>query len=71
MSNLTQSQRLKLPLSDFGWPDKRLYPIVDASDVSDAASLIGKAPAPMRGRIKARIIAIAKRKGFAIPDAWK
>jgi len=71
MSNLSQAERDKLPLSSFGDPANRKYPIVDASDVSDAASLIGKAPAFKRAAIKARIIAIARRKGFPIPDAWK
>lgn len=71
VSNLTQAQRDKLPLSAFGYPEKRLYPILDASDVRAAASLIGKAPADVRDRIKARVIAIAKRKGFPIPKAWQ
>lgn len=69
MSNLTKKQRDALPLSDFGDPDRRLFPIVDASDVSDAAHLIGKAKNPEK--VKARIVAIARRKGFPIPDAWK
>jgi hypothetical protein len=69
MSTLNAAQRARLPLSDFGDPARRLFPIVDASDVSDAAHLIGKAHNP--AAVKARIIAIAKRKGFGIPDAWK
>lgn len=71
MSNLSKAQRDALPLSSFGWPEKRLYPIVDASDVSAAAHLIGKAPASVRERIKARIIAIAMRHGWPIPQAWQ
>jgi hypothetical protein len=71
VSNLTQAQRDALPDSSFGWPEEKKYPILDASDVADAAALIGKAPEGMRDRIKRRIIAIAKRKGFPIPDAWK
>jgi len=69
MSNLTQKQRMQLPLSSFGQPEDRKFPIVDASDVADAASLIGKAKNP--AKTKARIIAIARRKGFAIPAAWE
>jgi hypothetical protein len=71
MSTLTKAQRDRLPLSSFGDEAHRLYPIVDASDVRGAAALIGKAPASQRAHIKARIIAIAKRKGFPIPDAWQ
>lgn len=63
--------RDKLKASDFGDPAGRKFPIVTAGDVSDAASLIGKADDP--AAVKARIIAIAKRKGFesAIPESWK
>lgn len=71
MSTLTNAQRLKLPLADFGDPERRRYPIVDASDVSDAASLLGKAAPSERDAIRKRIVAIARRKGFDIPDAWK
>lgn len=74
MSNLSAEERRTLPASDFGWPDGPHgpeYPIMDASDVGAAASLIGKAPPDQQARIKRRIISIAKRKGFPIPDAWK
>lgn len=54
---------------DFGDPKARKFPIMIAADVTDAASLIGKADDPEA--VKQRIIAIAKRKGFDIPDAWK
>lgn len=60
--------RDKLPESDFAGPN-RSYPIVTAGDVADAASLIGKAADP--AAVKARIISIAKRKGFALPKAWQ
>lgn len=55
--------------SDFAGPD-RTFPIMTADDVRDAARLIGKADDPEA--VKRRIIAIAKRKGFAdaIPEAW-
>lgn len=69
MSKLTKKQRDELPLSDFGDPDRRLFPIVDQDDVDSAAHLIGKAKNP--GAVKKRIISIAKRKGLTIPDAWK
>lgn len=69
MSNLTKQQRDALPESDFGQPNGRLFPIVDQDDLDSAAHLIGKAKNP--DKVKARIIAIAKRKGLKIPDAWQ
>ncbi|MGN6810144.1 MAG: hypothetical protein ACTHMP_04660, partial [Thermomicrobiales bacterium] len=57
-----------LPLDSFGDPDNRLFPIVDQDDVDSAAHLIGKAKNP--AAVKRRIVAIAKRKGLKIPDAW-
>lgn len=69
MSTLTQAQRMKLPLSSFGDPERRLFPIVDQDDVDSAAHLIGKARNP--AAVKARIIRIARRKGLSLPDAWK
>jgi len=69
MSTLTKKQRDALPESAFGDPARRLFPIVDCSDVADAAHLIGKAKNP--GAVKARIISLAKAKNCTIPDAWK
>jgi len=69
VSNLTKKQRDALPASDFGSPEDRLFPIVDQNDVDSAAHLIGKAKNPEA--VKARIVAIAKRKGLKIPDAWQ
>jgi hypothetical protein len=56
--------------ADFAGPD-RSFPIMTAQDVRDAAKLIGKADDPEA--VKRKIIAIAKRKGFAdaIPEAWQ
>lgn len=69
MSKLTQAERDKLPLSSFADPEHRKYPILDQSDVDAAAHLVGKASDPEK--VKRRIIAIAKRLGLSIPDAWK
>jgi phage head maturation protease len=69
MSNLSQAERDKLPASSFGDPEGRKFPIVDQDDVDSAAHLIGKASDPEK--VKARIVAIARRKGLSIPDAWK
>lgn len=63
----TAKDRDKIPLSDFGDPQRKKYPIVTQQDVHDAASLIGKAGPG----VKERIIRIAKRKGFSLPDAWE
>lgn len=61
--------REDIPTGDYGDPDNKKFPIVTQASVDDAASLIGKAANP--DAVKARIIAIAKRKGFTIPDAWQ
>jgi hypothetical protein len=61
-------EREEIPAEDFAGPDKS-YPIVNQASVDDAASLVGKADDP--DAVKAKIIAIAKRKGFDIPEAWK
>ena len=57
--------RDKLPESDFAGPH-RSFPIVNQSDVSDALHLAGHADDP--GAVRARIRAIARRKGFGVPD---
>ena len=65
--------RDKIPAEDFAGPNKS-FPIVKPGDVSDAASSLGRAKGD-RDAIKAKIIAIAKRKGASyvaeLPDAWK
>ena len=68
MSKLTKKERDKLPEADFGDPERRLFPIMDQDDVNSAAHLIGKAKDPEK--VKARIVAIARRKKLTIPDAW-
>ncbi|HEU4988448.1 MAG TPA: hypothetical protein VFT41_01540, partial [Gemmatimonadaceae bacterium] len=69
MTKWTQAKRDALPLSQYGDPDHKLFPISDQDDVDSAAHLIGKAKNPEK--VKARVIAIAKRLGLSIPDAWK
>ena len=65
--------RDKLPEGDFAGPH-RSFPIVTPGDVSDAASSLGRAKGD-HDSIKARIIAIAHRKGpeyvAQLPDAWQ
>lgn len=63
-----QGKRDKLDDKDFAGPGQS-YPIATQADVDSAAKLVGKAADP--AAVKKRIIAIAKRKGLSIPDAWK
>jgi phage head maturation protease len=64
----TDKDREKIPDEDFAGP-ARSFPIVTQSDVADAARLIGHAADP--DAVKARIIGIAKRKGFSLPESWQ
>lgn len=73
MSDWTKAEREKLPDSDFGWPEEKKYPVKTAKDFHDAWSLVGHAPEELQDRIRRRLIAIAKRKGFALfpaAEAW-
>src|SRR5260221_12942640 len=56
--------RDKLSEADFAGPN-RTFPIVTQSDVGDAMKLSGKAKDP--AAVKARIAAIARRKGLTPP----
>jgi hypothetical protein len=60
--------RSKMPDSDFAGPHSS-FPVRTQQDVYNAARLVGHAADP--AAVKAAIIRIAKRKGFALPDAWK
>src|SRR5581483_9325736 len=62
--------RKQIPREDFAWPEERKYPITSQAHLDAAAKLIGRAPEAMQAKIKARAIAIAKRKGFKLPDSW-
>ena len=62
MTQWTAEKRDKLPLSDFGDPENRKYPIADCSDVKDAWNLAGHADNP--DAVRSRIKRIAKRKGL-------
>lgn len=70
MSNLSQTERDKLPDSDFGDPAGRRFPIIDQSDVDASAHLIGRAKGINVAKVKARIIAICKRKKLNPPATW-
>lgn len=73
---IPKAERDALPSSDFGYVngDRRLFPIVIAGDVLDAARLIGRAKGlsdDERAAVKKKIISISKKKGFDIPQSWK
>lgn len=65
---ISQKQRDAMDDSDFAGPHQS-FPIKTQEDVDSAAHLIGHADDPEA--VKAKIIAIAKRKGLSVPDAWK
>lgn len=60
-------EREDIPAEDYAGPDKS-FPIVDQDSVDSAARLVGHADDP--AAVKAKITAIAKRKGLKVPDAW-
>jgi hypothetical protein len=62
-----QSKRDKLDHADFAGPDQS-FPILTQADVDAAAHLVGKAADPEA--VKRKIIAIARRKGLKVPEAW-
>lgn len=66
--------RNKLADADFVDPQGRRFPIASCADVADAVSSYGRAdPKIPYATFKARLTAIAKRKGCAdsLPDNWK
>lgn len=60
--------RAKIDTEDFGDPAARKFPITNQASVSSAAHLIGKAGDP--NAVRARIVAICKRKGLTPPPEW-
>lgn len=65
---IPKAERDKIPDEDFAGPD-RTFPINTQAHLDAAAHLIGHAADP--AAVKRKAIAIAKRKGFKLPDAWK
>jgi len=66
--------RNKLDAADFVDPDGRRFPIATCADIPDAVSSYGRAnPKIPYAKFKARLTAIAKRKGCegSLPDDWK
>ena len=70
MSNLTPAQRDKLPDSAFCGPN-RTFPVLDASDVKAAATLLGKESPAVQEQIKECAMRKARRFGWPIPESWK
>lgn len=67
LRDIPQAVRDEMPESDFAGPDQS-FPIKNQADVDAAKRLIGKAANP--DAVKKKIIAIAKKKGLTIPEAW-
>lgn len=65
---IPQKERDSYDADDFAGPD-RTFPITSQAQLDAAAHLIGHAADP--DAVKRKAIAIAKRKGFTLPDAWK
>jgi len=66
--------RAKIDSQDFVDPDGRRFPITDCASIGDAISSYGRAdPKIPYAKFKARVTAIAKRKGCqgSLPDNWK
>lgn len=64
--------RVKIENDDFVDPDRRRFPIATCADVPDAVSSYGRAnPKIPYAQFKARLTAIAKRKGCDLPASWK
>lgn len=74
--DIPQAERDAMDAADFAGKDKS-FPVNRPEDVAAAASSLGRAGDDNYGpgELKARIIAIAKRKGPAfvaqLPDAWR
>ena len=69
---LSKQQRDDLPKNVFGHPEKRLFPILSKDDVLSASQLLGRAKLTEAERVsvKNRIIKIATKEGFEIPEVW-
>ncbi len=66
----SQKDRDKMDDSDFGDPENQAFPVKVAQDVINAASRLHNAKGD-QSAIKSRIIRIAKRKGFPLPQTWQ
>jgi hypothetical protein len=74
--NATPKEREAMPANDFVLPDTRNFPIITPDDVSAAVSSWGRYEGESTfEEFKAKLIALAKRKGpdfvAALPQAWR
>lgn len=65
---IPQKERDSYDAEDFAGPD-RSFPITSQAQLDAAAKLIGHADDP--ATVKKKAIAIAKRKGFKLPESWQ
>lgn len=68
---VSQKERDKMPLEDFGDPENRGFPVKDEKHFKLAVRDLGREPAEKQEKIKKRLIEIARRKGYAIPSTWE
>ena len=65
---ISEEERNNIPSADFAGPNHS-FPINSQAHVLAAAHLYGRAEDPEK--IKANIIKIARRKGYALPPEWQ
>jgi len=65
---VTEAERARIPDDSFAGPN-HTFPIDTQAHVFAAAHLYGRAADPQA--VRARIIEIAKRRGFSLPEGWE
>jgi hypothetical protein len=71
---MSPATRAKAKASDYGDPENNKFPIMSQASVLSAARLLGRAKGyddAKRAAVKARVVRIAKRKGYSLPKAWQ
>jgi hypothetical protein len=71
LAYVSQKERDKMSSDDFGWPEKKKYPVKDQKHLDAAVKLLGRAPKNKQAAIKKRLKQIAKRKGLKLPKEWE
>lgn len=64
MAKMSSKQRNKLDDSEFGLPEKRMYPLNDKAHVESAVKLFGHCPDKDKPELARRILAKAKEFGM-------
>ena len=70
LAYISKKERDEIPDEDYGWPEKKKYPIQTQEELDAAVRLIGRAPKSEQEKIKGRIKKIAKRRGLKLPKSW-